>query len=65
MTAMQTVGGVQGKLGVMIRRYAVARKCEIVIFIHKTDIDAGRTGLTVVAIDAGSRNGICRKRADY
>ena len=54
MTAMQAGIRIDGQLGIMICRNAVACQSKVIIFIHKTDIDAGRAGLAMVAIHTGT-----------
>ena len=49
---------------IMVCRDLISRKSQIVILIHQADINTCRAGLTVIAVDAGSRNGICRKGAN-
>ena len=61
MTAVQAGIRIYGQFGIMICRNIVACQGKVIIFIHKTDIDAGRARLTMVAIHTGTCNGDCRQ----
>ena len=58
MTAMQAGIRIYGQFGIMICRNIVACQGKVIIFIHKTDIDAGRAGLAMVAIHTGTCHGL-------
>ena len=64
MAAMQTLHGIHRELSIVIRGYGVACKRKIVIFIYESDIYSRRTGLTMVTIDTGALNCVCREACD-
>ena len=52
------------QLGIMVGGDGIPSQGKVVIFVHQTDIDACRAGLAVVAVDAGSGNGVGGEGAD-
>ena len=63
MTALQAGICFDAQLGIMIGGDVISCQSQIVILVHKTDIDACRARLAVVAVDTGAGDGIGRESA--
>ena len=64
MAALQASICLYGQLGIMVGGDVISCLCQIVILVYKTDIDPCGARLAVVAIHAGSANGICGETGD-
>ena len=58
VAAVQAGVSFGGQLGIVVGGDAIAGLGQIVILIHKTNVNARRAWLAVIAVDAGSGNGI-------
>ena len=64
VTALKTDGGIffQGKVMLLCKN--VPKSGKIIVFVHQTDVDSGRTWMTVFAVYAFSFGIIRGQRAD-
>lgn len=49
----------------MVVRHSVARAGKVIVFVDQPDIDSGRAGLAVIAVDAVADGVLRRKAADH
>ena len=64
VAAVETGIRLDGKLCIVIGGNGISRQSQIVILVHEANVDTGRTRLTVVAVDAGTSDGIGSEGSD-
>lgn len=65
VAALEAGVGFDGQLAVVVVRHSVARTGKVIVFVDQPDIDSGRAGLAVIAVDAVSDGVLRRKAADH
>ena len=64
MSALEAGICLDSQFGIVVCGDVITGQSQIVILVYEANIDASRAGLAVVAVDAGSGDGICGKGSD-